>query len=173
MKKKSTNSAAPAKRLPRSPVIIITAIAVLAIAAITVVSRQLANSREANGPEKVTTAMANATDKKFSKAKFAGQDLAAQVDGKGQIRPLTPEEAKQLADRLKGMLNKSTEGLVEEQNADGSVSVDLQDRFQNVTVARVNTDGTVTQACVDNPRAAASFFGIDPKLLQPGKPSNR
>lgn len=155
----------------KSATIIITAIALLIIAAITVVSRQSAHDGEPIGPGKVSTAMANASDKKFTKASFAGQELP--VDAKGQLRPLTPDEAKQMADRLKGMLNKSTEGLVEEQNADGSVSVDLQDRFQHVTVARVNTDGTVTESCVDNPRAAAAFFGIDPKLLQPNKPSNR
>lgn len=171
MNKKRTNLPKPASRFPRSPVIIITAIALLIIAAITVVSRQSARDGQPGGPGKVTTAMANAADKKFTTASFAGQELP--VDGKGQIRPLTPDEAKQLADRLKGMLNKSTEGLVAEQNADGSVSVDLQDRFQHVTVARVNADGTITQACVDNPRAAAAFFGIDPKLLQPDKPSNR
>lgn len=104
--------------------------------------------------------------------KVAGQDV--QVDSEtGQIKPLTPEQAKKLAEGLKGMLNKSSEGLAEEQHADGSVSMDLQGRFQNVTVARVNKDGTVTQSCVDSPRAAAAFFGIDPKLLEPDKPANQ
>ena len=114
--------------------------------------------------------MANA-DNKHATVKVAGQDMP--VDSQGQIRPLTPDEAKKMAEGLKGMLNKSTEGLVEEHNPDGSVSVDLQGRFQNVTVARVNQDGTVTQSCVDNPRAAAAFFGIDPKLLEPEKPTNQ
>jgi len=71
-----------------------------------------------------------------------------------------------MAEGLKGMLNKSTEGLVEEHNADGSVSLDLQGRFQNVIVARENQDGTLSQSCVDNPKAAGKFFGIDPKLLE-------
>lgn len=158
MKKKKANLAKSAKRFPRPPVFIITAIAVLAIAAITVVSRQ-----SAKGPQKETTAMANA-DKKFAPVKVAGQ--AVPVNSQGQIRPLTPEEAKQLADGLKDRLNKSSEGLVEEQHADGSVTVDLQGRFQSVTVARENQDGTVSTSCVDNPRAAAAFFGIDPKLLE-------
>jgi len=169
MKTKKTNLAKRAKRFPRLPVIIITAIAVLVIGAITVLSRQAASDRATNGSAKVTTPTANAADKKFTKAKFAGQELP--VDAKGQIRPLTPDEAKQMAERLKGMLNRSTEGLVREQKADGSITMDLQDRFQNVTVARVNADGTVTTACVDNPRAAGAFLGIDPKLLQPDKPT--
>jgi type IV secretory pathway VirD2 relaxase len=64
------------------------------------------------------------------------------------------------------MVNQSTEGLVQVQHADGSVSMDLEGRFQNVAVARVNKDGSVTQSCVDNPQAAGAFFGIDPKLIE-------
>ncbi|HUC19963.1 MAG TPA: hypothetical protein VMR98_00515, partial [Candidatus Polarisedimenticolaceae bacterium] len=67
-------------------------------------------------------------------------------------------------------VNQSTEGLVQVKHADGSVSMDLEGRFQNVTVARVNKDGSVAKSCVDNPQAAAAFFGIDPKLL--GNQSN-
>jgi hypothetical protein len=43
--------------------------------------------------------------------------------------------------------------------------MDLQGRFQNVVVARRNTDGTVERSCVDNPQAAANFFGVDPQLF--------
>jgi hypothetical protein len=89
-----------------------------------------------------------------------------QVDPQtGQVRSLTPEQARRLAEGLKRMLNKSSEGLVQEQHADGSVSMDLQGRFQNVAVARVESDGTVTQSCIDKPDQAASFFGIDPALM--------
>ena len=143
--------------------LIVAAIAILALAAMTVVSRQSASG---NGPAKVTTAMANAENKNAT-VKVAGQ--AMPVDSQGQIRPLTPDEAKKLADGLKPMLNKSSEGLVEEHNADGSVDMDLQGRFQSVTVARVNKDGSVTQSCVDNPRAAGAFFGIDPNSIRPGR----
>ena len=167
--KKKTKPARSAKRFPRPPVLIITAIVVVAIAAVTVVSRQSAHGSAAAGPQKVTTATSEATATKYMKVKVAGQDV--QVDQSGQIKPLTPEEAKKLADSLKGMLNKSTEGLVEEHHEDGSKSLDLQGRFQHVAVARMNQDGTVTQSCVDNPKAAANFFGIDPKLLEPAQPT--
>ena len=168
MKKKRTKLAKPARKFPRLPVMIVTAIAVLTIAAITVVSRQSANST--SGPQKTPTATANVAGSKYTKVMVAGQEV--QVDSQtGKIKPLTPEEAQRLAAGLKGMLSKSTEGLVEEHKSDGSTSVDLQGRFQNVTVARVNEDGTVTQSCVDNPRAAAAFFGIDPKLLQNDRPT--
>jgi len=163
MKKKKTKpakAAKSAKRFPRRPVMpvmIVTAIAVVTIAAITVLSRQSASG-------KVTNAMTTADNVRYAKAKLAGQDLP--VDAQGKIRPLTSDEARQMAEGLKGMLNKSTEGLVEEHNADGSVSLDLQGRFQNVIVARENQDGTLSQSCVDNPKAAGKFFGIDPKLLE-------
>ena len=160
MKKKKTKPAKSAKKFPRRTVMIITAIAVVAIAAITVVSRQSANGKQVNTPQ-----LAKATTEKYTKVRVGGQDVF--VDQTGKMKPLTAEEAKKLADGLKGMLNKSTEGLVEEKNADGSVSVDLQDRFQNVTVARVNEDGSLSTSCVDNPKAAANFFGIDQKLLEP------
>ena len=101
----------------------------------------------------------------FIKVKVAGQDV--EVDSQtGRMRELSPEEARKLATGLNQMVNKSTEGLSEVHHPDGSVTMDLQDRFQNVTVARVNDDGSVSQSCVDNPEAAGAFFGIDPKLIE-------
>jgi len=133
-------------------------LALIAIAAITVVSRQLRADKSIQKTEDVAA-------KKYVTVKVAGREV--QVDSQtGQIRPLTPEEAQQLADGLKGMLNnKSTEGLVQQKHEDGSVSMKLQGRFQNVELARVNTDGSMEQACVDEPKAAAEFLGVDPKLV--------
>jgi hypothetical protein len=73
-----------------------------------------------------------------------------------QQGPLTQEQAQQLAEALKD--NKSTDGLVQVQNADGAVEMNLQGRFQNVAVAKKNDDGSVSQACVDNPQAASAFL---------------
>src|ERR671932_457394 len=105
----------------------------------------------------------------FRAALFAAVLLAAgfvtvEVGGKRlrvnaltlQQGPLTQEQSQQIADALKE--NKSTDGLVEVRHADGTVSVDLQGRFQNVTLARKNDDGSVSEACVDNPEAAATFL---------------
>ena len=168
MKKKKTQPAKSAKRFPRRPVIVIAAIAIVAIAAITVVSRQSASGKQTSGSQ--PNAVANAREKKYTTVRVAGQDV--QVDGQtGKIKPLTQAEAQQLAEGLKRRLNKSTEGLTEVHHADGSVSMDLQGRFQNVTVARENEDGTISQSCVDNPRAAAAFFGIDRKLLESDQPA--
>jgi hypothetical protein len=83
----------------------------------------------------------------------------------GQIRPLRQDEAQKLADGINKLVSQSTEGLQPVRHADGSVELDLEGRFQNIAVVRRNADGTVSQSCVDNPKAAADFFGIDPQLV--------
>ena len=85
-----------------------------------------------------------------------------------QQGPLTQEQAQQMADALKD--NQSTDGLVQVQHADGTVSEDLQGRFQNVTLARKNDDGSVSQACVDNSQAAGAFLNDSVKETDPGRP---
>jgi len=83
----------------------------------------------------------------------------------GQIKPLTQEEAQKLAAALKELANQSQEGLKQVRHADGTVSIDVQGRFQNVALAKRNDDGTISQTCIDNPASGALFFGIDPKLV--------
>ena len=83
----------------------------------------------------------------------------------GQVRPLTQEEAQRLGAELKQLVNQSTDGLQSVRHADGSVSMDLQGRFQNIAVAKLDEDSNLVQSCVDNPESAAAFFEIDPGLL--------
>ena len=100
-------------------------------------------------------------------SKAAGNYVTVEVGGKKlrvnaetlQQGPLSQEQSQQVADALEG--NKSTEGLVEVQHADGTVEVDLQGHFQNVMMAKKNDDGTVSNACVDTPEAARSFLKSD------------
>jgi hypothetical protein len=144
---------------------IIAALAVLVVGAVTVLSRQPGRVKEPKKQETASVMADKQPKKNYVTVKVGGQDV--KVDSQtGQIQELTPEEAQTLAAGLKPMLNKSSEGLVTVQHPDGSVSMDLKGRFQNVAVARVNKDGTVSQSCVDNPQAAGAFFGIDPKLIE-------
>ena len=114
--------------------------------------------------------MANKVDKNFVTVEVAGQKV--QVDSQtGQIQELTPEEKQRLAAGLKQMVNKSADDLTEIHHTDGSVSVDLEGRFQSVTVAKIDEDGNLVQSCVDNPRAAGAFFGIDPQQIKDAKDS--
>jgi len=145
-------------------VFIFTAVAaIVAVAAVTVISRQ-----KATETSRVMTAEKSAgatAGKTFITRRVGGQDIQINTQT-GEIKPLTHEEAQRLANGLAPMLDNSTDGLVQVRHADGSVSMDLEGRFQNVTVAKVSADGTVEQGCVDNPRAAAKFFGIDLKLIE-------
>ncbi len=159
------------KSLRLSVTTVIVAAAILCIGAVTVVSRQTvkvkAASNAANNQNRRAQVAnsADKTNKNFVTVKVAGQDV--QVDSQtGRMKELTPEEAQKMAAGLKQMVNRSTDGLVQVQHPDGSVSMDLEGRFQDVTVARVNKDGTVSQSCVNNPAAAGAFFGIDPKLIE-------
>jgi len=153
-----------AKRFGRLHVFgIVLATLILGVSTVTVLSRQTGLAKEWK-PE-TASIVPKKPNKNYVTMKVAGQDV--QVDSQtGEIQQLTPEEAEKLAAGLKPMLNQSTEGLVQFHHPDGSVSVDLQGRFQDVTVARVNKDGTVSQSCVNNPKAAGAFFGIAPKLIE-------
>jgi hypothetical protein len=169
MKHLARKSASKASGSPRRRLLFIVVVAaIVAITPIIVISRQrLARARsqaETAKTSSATHAQAN-NARTFITTRVGGQEV--QIDTQsGEIKPLTPEEAEKLAEGLAPMLDDSTDGLVKVRHADGSISMDLQDRFQNVTVARVTADGTIEQSCVDNPRAAAKFFRIDPKLIE-------
>jgi hypothetical protein len=129
-----------------------------------VISRQGVRMKEESNSQAQKPSVTQAANRNYVTVKVAGRDV--QVDSQtGQIKELTPEEAQKLAAGLKREINQSTDGLVQVQQPDGSVTMDLDGHFQNVTVARVNEDGTITQGCVDNAQAAGEFFGIDPQLI--------
>ena len=143
---------------------------VVAVTAITVISRQ--KGRTAQAANREATKAAASTTRTFVTRRVGDQDILINPQT-GEIKPLTQEEAQRLANDLAPMLDNSTDGLTQVRHADGSVSMDLEGRFQNVTVARVNSDGTVDQSCVDNPRAAAKFFRMDPQLIEKAPTARR
>jgi hypothetical protein len=147
------------------------AITLLAIGAVAGFSRKQVVAIGSHD-EKRKIPVASHSEKNYLTARVAGQDV--QVDGQtGQIKPLTPGEASRLADGIKQLVSKSSDGLTAVQHRDGSVSVDLQGRFQNVALARRNDDGSVSQSCVSNGQSAASFLQIDPQLFtDKGKPGS-
>jgi hypothetical protein len=133
---------------------VIFAIALLVVGMITAIARYEARKGEPKTTESQNTS-APALRPNFVTVAAGGKKL--QVNAQTlQQGPLTQDQAQQIADALKD--NKSTDGLVQVQNPDGSVSVDLQGRFQNVMLAKRNTDGSVDQACVDNSEAASAFL---------------
>lgn len=145
--------------LKRSKARLVAIIAVLGIltgGAVTVVSRQ--SDEAAKFSERQPEAVTHST----LPARATSQDES--VPQTTLIQELTPEEAQKLTDAVKPMVTKSTNGLVESIGADGGVAVDVKDRFQNVTVARRNADGSISYSCVDTPESAAAFF--QPSLSQ-------
>jgi hypothetical protein len=114
-----------------------------------------------------SSAAATKARKNLVTVEVAGKKL--QVDARTlQQGPLTQDQAQQLADQLKD--NKSTDGLAQIRQANGALSMDLQGRFQDVVIAKKNDDGSVSQACVDNPEAASSFLQPSPAPTTPSVP---
>ena len=164
---KKTRSQRPAAKRTRRVLIVVAILAIVVATAATVISRQNSAARSAANaaPTQAATVAATTAGRTYVTRRIAGQDI--QIDTQtGEVRPLSPQEAQKLAEGLAPMLDRSTDGLVQVRHADGSVSMDLQGRFQDVVVARINTDGTVEQSCVNNPEAAGKFFSIDPKLIK-------
>lgn len=163
MKKRKKAKKSESVTARRMPALIALALVVLVIGAISAVSRQLVSGKPGAQPEN-TAAAKDSNPKKYMTVKVAGQDV--QVDPQtGKLKPLSAEQAQNLAEGLKKMVNKSADGLTEVQHEDGSTSMELEGRFRHVVVAREREDGTLSMSCVDNPKAAASALGVDPKLL--------
>ena len=128
---------------------LIVAVAVLIAGAVTVVSRQAdraATDRHQLGGDLTTTVPVRATSQDKSVAPTI------------PIQEITADEALILTEAVKPMVSKSTEGLVESPDGNGGVVVDVKDRFQNVTVARRNADGSISYTCIDTPESASAFF---------------
>lgn len=141
---KKNRSAKSARRLSIKTLLI--AVAILTIASVAVASRE----------QWSTKASAEMNQPSVSAAQ---DDLLP-----ASVKPALQDGHEKLAEGLGQMINQSTEGLTEVHHSDGSVSINLEDRFQNVSVAKV-TDGKLSQSCLDNPQSAGVFFSIDPKLI--------
>jgi hypothetical protein len=111
-----------------------------------------------------TPEQAKGTSRHYVTTNAAGQAVVLDRQT-GESRPLTRQEAETLAQGIKQLVNPTDEGLVQVRSANGGVSMDLQGHYQNVSVARMEADGSVSQSCVNDLESAASFFDIDPALL--------
>ena len=133
-------------------------VAVLALGAMAAVSLRTSQAKDTTATQNAESTRANTSLRSTAQPMPFAMQTA-------QIRPLTQEEAQQLADGIKELVNQSTDRLQAVRHADGSVSLNLEGRFQSVALAKRDENGNVVQACVDNRQSAAAFFGIDPQLL--------
>ena len=85
------------------------------------------------------------------------------VSAQGKFKDFASQETvlkdRELAATIRRLTNRSAEGLTEKKLSGGRFMIDLQNRFQNVMLARTDTDGDVTAACVTNVDEANAFFG--------------
>src|SRR5712692_7246740 len=106
----------------------ILAIVLLAAGVVTVVAKYESRSDNLRASEKQTAANAQ-TANNYVTVEVGGKKLRVNAL-RLQQGPLTQDQAQQIADALKD--NKSTDGLVQVQHANGAVEMDLQGRFQDV-----------------------------------------
>lgn len=90
-------------------------------------------------------------------------DQIVSVDANGKIKAPTPEEVRKITKDTDNNLSHSTKGLVVVTREDGSRHVDLQDRFQAVSLAKVGADGKVQTECVTSKDEAKKFLESDTK----------
>jgi hypothetical protein len=123
----------------------------------------------ANGARKVAKGVAIAGAVMLASTISTAQDNA---DGDEHAnRPATdvarPSNAEIMANPiLRNALSRSTEGLVTTRAPDGHVSVDLQGRFQSVSVARIGADGEIEVACTQTHESLAAFLAAHPQASE-------
>lgn len=71
----------------------------------------------------------------------------------GELGMPTPEQLRALSESPQYQVDHSAAGLVDVHHPDGSVSVDLQGRFQEYATVRVGPDGKLIFRCVDGKEA--------------------
>jgi hypothetical protein len=84
----------------------------------------------------------------------AGMVVVRNTDG--TLRAPTASELAALG--LLSPLNHSDEGLVQVVHPNGTVSIDLQDRYQELSMARVAADGSRQMLCNGAPQTVAAFL---------------
>jgi hypothetical protein len=113
-------------------------------------------------------------EKEEAKDQAAGQQAA--VDAKtGKLRQPTPDEEKELNEAMKKLFDRQPEGLKTTYFADGTVMVALPEAFMEVSVIKINPDGSQSVECVTGMKAAEESLksqGAGAKAkLAPGAPA--
>ncbi|MEO5937029.1 MAG: hypothetical protein ABIP81_07430 [Terriglobales bacterium] len=75
-----------------------------------------------------------------------------------QFREPARDEIEILLEGMAPYLSTSTEGLQLVRHDNGAISLDLQGRFQNITIARIEADGSIRQRCVTSKEEARQFL---------------
>ncbi len=88
--------------------------------------------------------------------------MRVQVDPEtGTLVPVTGLEKAELDRQMKQYLSRDTKDLPQTHHADGGVSVDLQGRFQSLSVATTDSLGNVRTGCVTSADELDNFLQHD------------
>ena len=105
------------------------------------------------------------------KDQAAGQQSAADAKT-GKLNQTPDDDDKVLNEALKNLLDRQPEGLKTTKLADGTVMLELTEEFMEVSVIKINPDGTKSVECVTGMKAAEESLkaqGAGPKSnLAPG-----
>jgi hypothetical protein len=69
----------------------------------------------------------------------------------GRLAEPTPEQIQALEKAVAEMLSQSSEDLVVIELPDGTLTIDLEGRFQEVAIATKGPDGSIQTGCVNHP----------------------
>lgn len=129
----------------------------LIIAVFAVASLAVLTSME--GPESGTVATKAASSTESAAGSAALRAYLDPETGEIAVGPSTASEL-ELDPETENAIRRDDQGLVQVRHADGSVSMDLQGRYQSVAIARRNADGTVTVCTDDAARAEQAINGV-------------
>jgi hypothetical protein len=83
---------------------------------------------------------------------------------------LTDTERTQLQQSLSASLSRSTKGLTVERTSTGSKRIDLQKRFQHMSVVTQRADGQLEQRCISSPSELDQLLSEQQKRTRGGQP---
>ena len=87
----------------------------------------------------------------------------------GEYRAPTPEERAELEKKLGSQSGKTDQPIEEILNADGSVTVRLNGRFESFSIIRKNPDGSTQLECVKSEEEAIAFLNHKAKGVRDEK----
>jgi hypothetical protein len=105
-----------------------------------------------------TTSKANPSPQ--SKKRYIATQEVIRDQSTGALRKPTVEETQAIVDQVAALTNRSSEGLTAVALPNGGTKVDLQGRFNGVTLGRANADGSTEVRCVMTMEEAAEFLGF-------------
>jgi hypothetical protein len=97
--------------------------------------------------------------------------MQAYVDPRtGRLRQPTRAEEQALRDEIAALTNRSVEGLQPVFYPDGTIGLDLQGRFLNLSVAHLDADGKLSMECLTGPPPAPAAATAATRASRPARP---